>query len=72
MPMNMRGLEYVAARLLADGLELARTFDKPHNGSGSSAAAIPVHTTSPMRVRFQEVCYALFKKREIRVIRVIR
>jgi hypothetical protein len=30
-----------------------------HNGSGSSAAAIPVHATSPTRIRFRRFCYTL-------------
>ena len=32
---------------------------RSHNGSGSSAAAIPVHATSPTRIRFRRFCYAL-------------
>jgi hypothetical protein len=30
-----------------------------HNGSGSSAAAIPVHVTSPARISFRRFCYVL-------------
>ena len=30
-----------------------------HNGSGSSAAAIPIHVTSPMWIRFPRFCYTL-------------
>jgi hypothetical protein len=30
-----------------------------HNGSESSAAAIPLHTTSPKRIRFRKFCYTL-------------
>ena len=32
---------------------------RSHNGSGSSAAAIPNHATSPMRIRFRRFCYTL-------------
>jgi hypothetical protein len=32
---------------------------RSHNGSGSSAAAIPVHATSPARIRFRRFCYLL-------------
>jgi hypothetical protein len=32
---------------------------RSHNGSGSSAAAIPVHATSPTRITFRRFCYAL-------------
>ena len=32
---------------------------RSHNGSGSSAAAIPVHATSPTRIRCRWFCYAL-------------
>ncbi len=32
---------------------------RSHNGSGSSAAAIPVHATSPARIRFRMFCYVL-------------
>jgi hypothetical protein len=32
---------------------------RSHNGSGSSAAAIPVHATSPTRIRFRRFCYTL-------------
>ena len=36
---------------------------RSHNGSGSSAAAIPVHATSPTRIAFRRFCYALLRKR---------
>ena len=32
---------------------------RSHNGSGSSAAAIPVHATSPTRIRYCRFCYTL-------------
>ncbi|MDF2759298.1 MAG: hypothetical protein K0S99_1930 [Thermomicrobiales bacterium] len=32
---------------------------RSHNGSGSSAAAIPIHATSPTRIRFRRFCYTL-------------
>ena len=34
---------------------------RSHNGSGSSAAAIPLHNTSPKRIRFRQFCYTLFR-----------
>src|SRR5262245_1777275 len=32
---------------------------RSHNRSGGSAAAIPVHATSPTRIRFRRFCYTL-------------
>ena len=32
---------------------------RSHNGSGSSAAAIPVHATSSTRIRYCRFCYTL-------------
>jgi hypothetical protein len=32
---------------------------RSHDGSGSSAAVIPVHTTSPKRIRFLRICHRL-------------
>ena len=36
---------------------------RSHNGSGSSAAAIPVHVTSPARISFRRFCYVLLVKK---------
>jgi hypothetical protein len=38
---------------------------RSHNGSGSSAAAIPVHATSPARIRFRRFCYLLLRKGDL-------
>ena len=35
---------------------------RSHNGSGSSAAAIPIHATSPTRIRFRRFCFALLEE----------
>jgi len=37
---------------------------RSHNGSGSSAAAIPVHATSPTRIRVRRFCYTLLAARQ--------
>ena len=36
-----------------------RSHEGPHNGSGSSAAAICVHATLPTRIRLRRFCYTL-------------
>jgi hypothetical protein len=40
---------------------------RSHNGSGSSAAAIPVHATSPARISFRRFCYVLLTTTLLRV-----
>jgi len=36
-----------------------KRLTRSHNASGSSAAAIPAHATSPKGIRFRRFCYTL-------------
>ncbi len=56
---DTRDPKCAAVRPSADVVQWARTVRLDHNGSGSSAAAIPVHATSPARIRFRRFCYLL-------------